>query len=226
MGFQQNWTDPVLINWILDCASVLTAWPWYPALTDRSELGLSFCLDHVCPCIRYACVDRCTWLISLAPVMCLNLTFFFFGSVVDWTFSFAIHQQWYLPTFNIMSGAAGLSGVADHDKSTEPTGFSRLNHPTYPSVCFHNSMSVLCTFTVNFNAVTVTPFPHIVGVLVTGLHKYPAHWRKQQTITQSVFCYIVNRFVRVRTDRLKLISQTVYCIPQQFCWTLTLPGPF
>lgn len=109
----------------------------------------------VCVCVRARVLFD--WLLT-----CLNLPFF--GSGVDWTLSSPSISSAEITSPYIMSGAAGLSGVADPDKRTEPTAFSRLNHPTYPWVCVHNSLSVLHSFMVNFHSVTVTLIKHILGV--------------------------------------------------------------
>lgn len=67
-----------------------------------------------------------------------------------------------------MSGTAGLSGVADPDKSTEPDGFSRLNHPQQPFQSLSIIVSVLHWLPVNFNTVST----HVRFVLLTGFHGY------------------------------------------------------
>lgn len=76
MGAKQNWTDPTLMKWILDCGGVVTVRPWRSPLTDRSRLGLSFCLGHVCPCM-FMCV---CYLLGSCHV---SESFFFFGGGIS-----------------------------------------------------------------------------------------------------------------------------------------------
>lgn len=66
-----------------------------------------------------------TGLVCPAPDTSLALVFFFFfgGRFISGDdFQHMTSRQ----------GSAGLSGVADPDKSTEPTAFHPLNHPLTP----------------------------------------------------------------------------------------------
>lgn len=130
-------------------------WPRCSSLTDSWCHVLCFCLCCLC---SYICVVAhvllSSWHQSESTILRISC---WLDLLIP-----SISSAEITSPYNIMSAAAGLSGVADPDKTnTQPSAFSHLNHPLYPSVCFHNSLSVLHSFIVNFNSVTVTLFQHI-----------------------------------------------------------------